>query len=336
MSNSKIEWTEKTWNPVTGCSKVSQGCKRCYAERLFPKVYPGRAFTDVQCHEDRLEAPLHWKKPAMIFVNSMSDLFHEDVPFEFIDRVFAVMALTPRHTYQVLTKRPERMLEYLTSGRLKSDARVRIYCLATLKDPSLNFFWPLPNVWLGVSVEDQKSADERIPILQETPAVVRWVSYEPALGPVDFEKIKPNGWWVKCPMCDGSMSVRVPGGGASCPRCFNHQGWIPGIDWIVCGGESGPGARPMHPDWARSVRDQCVANDVPFFFKQWGEHSPDYVAPRGAWVRLDGAPVKPPLDPRKAQFMFRVGKHAAGRALDGRTWDEYPLTSVGKVSDTVK
>lgn len=294
---SKIEWTDATWNPVSGCTKVSQGCKNCYAERVFPRAYAtsarlGREFTDVRCHPVRLNQPVRWKRPRKIFVNSMSDLFHEAVPDEFIWDIFDVMFRTHQHTYQILTKRADRMLKFCSSERA--------------------FAKPLPNVWLGVSVEDQETADERIPLLLQTPAAVRFVSYEPALGPVDF-RLTPN----PSPL-------------------------TPSLDWVICGGESGPHARPMHPDWARSVRDQCQAAGVPFFFKQWGEwaevcrrtdgncvgkyvleagdvilrsHGPiERVAQGGIWERVGGMPMR------------RVGKKNAGALLDGREWKEFPCS----------
>ena len=186
MGKTKIEWTERTWNPVSGCSKVSQGCKHCYAERMWPRLsapdqpYEGRVFTDVQCHPKRLTEPLHWRKPWMVFVNSMSDLFHEDVPTEFIDQVFAVMALAWPHTFQVLTKRPARMLEYLSTVRQRAgNGKQWLVVDFADHDRVLGVFrgheWPLPNVWVGVSVEDQATADERIPLLLQAPAAVRFV-----------------------------------------------------------------------------------------------------------------------------------------------------------------
>lgn len=251
---SGIEWTEATWNPVTGCSKVSAGCKNCYAETIADRFWGARKFTDVVCHEDRLEIPLHWRKPRRIFVNSMSDLFHEKVPDAFIAQVFNVMACGrhehneecwtgDQHIFQILTKRPARMLQFLTTGIHEAsedwpgDSPL---ALAFESDQ------PFPNVWLGASVEDQKAADERIPLLLQTPAAVRWISYEPALGPIDIP-----GALKKLPTIDG-----VP--------------QLPGPDWVVCGGESGPNARPMNPGWARSLRDQCQEAGVPFFMKQMG------------------------------------------------------------------
>lgn len=239
------------WNVVTGCTKVSAGCKNCYAEgianrfwtnQIFEEKLPtgsllrrGRKFTDVQLHEDRLEQPLRWKKPRMIFVNSMSDLFHEDVPFEFIEKTWDVMFDTEQHTYQILTKRPERMLEFTTWMREKR-----------LRETAYK------NIWLGVSVEDQKTADERIPILLETPAAVRWISAEPLLAPIDLTFIEVDK------KEHGGFNALYDGGKDSWGR----------LDWVVCGGESGSKKRPFNCNWARSLRDQCKAANVPFFMKQ--------------------------------------------------------------------
>lgn len=281
MGDSAIEWTDYTWNPVTGCSKVSQGCHFCYAERLWPKVSAAEAkrlgtmprpFTDVRTHPERLSQPLRLRRPRRIFVNSMSDLFHEDVPREFVELVFSTMAAAKRHTFQVLTKRPERM-RALMSGDILSI--------------------PLPNVWLGVSVEDQATADERIPLLLQTPAAVRFLSCEPLLGPIDLNRIP------------------IPRGTVECAG-----GQLPPVDWVIAGGESGPKARPSHPQWFTSLRDQCASAGVPFFFKQWGE-----------WL---GAEQDGGINARGEQVLnatsgaVRVGKKAAGRLLDGRTHDEYP------------
>lgn len=269
---SKIEWTDETWNPVTGCTKVSQGCKHCYAERMATRLagragYPAVPHQfDVTLHPERLDDPLTWKKPRRVFVNSMSDLFHKDVPFDFIQRVFFVMAHSPQHTFQILTKRPEIMHEFMG-------------WVAPL-------YIKLPNVWLGVSVEDQKAADERIPWLLKTPATIRFVSYEPALGPIDFE-----------PWLSGKFSGEE--------YRLQRRGNM--LDWVIVGGETGPGARPAHPDWFRSVRDQCQAAGVPFFFKQWGE----YVYVKNGFCSNDYAPL-------------RAGRKQAGRLLDGREWNEYP------------
>jgi protein gp37 len=271
-----IEWTDQTWNPVTGCSKVSQGCKFCYAKtwhdrwhkayhegKKAPKQYEA-PFEQVQLQPQRIKDPYKWRKPQKVFVNSMSDLFHEDVPFDFIDKVWVAMANTPAHTYQILTKRPERMLEYVTGlyenpERLEQPAKelLDIKADAFIAPERILQHWleqlytPTPNVWLGVSVEGQAVAD-RVDILRKVPAAVRFLSCEPLLGELTLE--------------------------------------LDGIHWVIVGGESGAKARPMHPDWARSLRNQCQAQGVAFFFKQWGGRTPK----------------------------------AGGRELDGRTWDEFP------------
>lgn len=282
-----IAWTDRTWNPVTGCTKVSAGCKHCYAEvmakrtfgRLYPPVVahplpdhirraydtayaPGEAdmyeraagmrprrFTDVQTHADRLDAPLRWRKPARVFVNSMSDLFHEDVPDSFIDQVFAVMGLCPQHTFQVLTKRPERMRAYC-----RDRFGGKVYSVRTPTCGTVCWMAPLCNVWLGVSVEDQATADARIPLLLQTPAALRFVSYEPALGPVDLTAIR---------------RTRAEGFMRPLDGRFNR------IDWVIVGGESGPKARPCDVEWIRAVVAQCKAAGVACFVKQLGANAQD-------------------------------------------------------------
>ncbi len=239
---SAIEWTEATWNPVTGCTKVSPGCAKCYAQRIAERFRGTRAFPngfDVTLRHDRLDIPLRWKRPRKIFVNSMSDLFHERVPLDFIQAVFSTMRQAHWHQFQVLTKRSARLRE-----------------LAAELD------WP-DNVWMGVSVENQRWTS-RIDDLCQVPAAVRFLSVEPLLGPLSLD--------------------------------------LGGIDWVIVGGESGPGARPMRADWARSVREQCEAAGVPFFFKQWGAHS---------------------------EHGVRRSKKANGRLLDGGTWDGLPSTLAG-------
>lgn len=256
-----IEWTDKTWNPIVGCSIVSKGTGKV-----------------ALASESKITEPLRWKKPCWVFVNSMGDLFHESVPDEWIDQVFAVMALCPQHTFQVLTKRPERMKLYF-AGRRENFCRAsdilhnKINHTEEEYKHELASDWldifdtmgkPQPNVWLGVSVEDQDSANERIPLLLETPAAVRFISAEPLLEFVDLTRVDPNaetGSWYE-PL-RGIMANE-----------YGHFGKTEKIDWVICGGESGPDARPMHPDWARSLRDQCQAADVPFFFTQWGVWEP--------------------------------------------------------------
>jgi protein gp37 len=269
----KIEWTDETWNVVTGCTKVSPGCDNCYAETIAHRFAGSKAFPngfDVTLHEARISQPLRWKRSARVFVNSMSDLFHADVPDDFIARVFAVMSLSPQHTFQVLTKRPGRMRSLLSNREflaLVDDHREQ------LRPDCGDFAWPLPNVWLGVSVENQKWADIRIPALLETPAAVRFLSCEPLLGPIDLFA------------GDHSTHERDFDGNDDyiCLDCSTDERHVPwrvidrsnlGIDWVIVGGESGPKSRAMHPDWARSLRDQCATAGVPFFMKQWGEWGP--------------------------------------------------------------
>lgn len=237
-TRSGIEWTETTWNPVTGCSKVSPGCAHCYAERMANRLRAmgvrkyGQGF-EVAVHDDALDEPLRWRQPRLVFVNSMSDLFHPSVPAAFIEAVFATMNEAPRHTFQVLTKRPERVSSL--EGQLR---------------------WT-PNIWLGVTIESEQWL-ARLGPLAATGARTRFLSLEPLLGP-------------------------LPGL------------TLTGIDWVIAGGESGPGARPMRPAWVRAIRDTCVRSNVPFFFKQWGG----------------------------------VYKKRTGRTLDGRTWDQMPAVAAG-------
>lgn len=301
-SKSHISWTDATWSPVTGCTKVSQGCKNCYAEREVesrwsknPKsVFYGRSFGDVQCHLDKIEQPLHWKKPKKIFVCPRGDLFHDAVPDRFIADAFGVMATARQHTFQVLTKRPERMMKLLSSNEFTEAV---VECLALYSDGPLQ--WPLPNVWIGVSVEDQQTVDERIPFLLRTPAAVRWISAEPLLGPVTFR-------WAKW----HDYSYRAPG------IVHGHLDGMREIDWVVGGGESGPDARPMRPDWVRALRDQCKGAGVPFNFKQWGEWgpAPEIIDANGSlFHRFDDG-----------TWMQRYGVKSTGRLLDGALHDEYP------------
>ncbi len=244
-----IEWTHTTWNPITGCDRVSEGCDHCYALTLARRLQAAgnpRYRTDgdprtsgpgfgLAVHWDKLEEPLSWRKPRLIFVNSMSDLFHPRVPIDAIERIFRTMEKANWHTFQILTKRPGRMASVIR--RIRPD--------------------PVENVWLGTSVETQRWAEVRVPQLLATPATVRFLSCEPLLGPLDL------------------------------------QSWLPHLDWVIVGGESGPKARAMNVEWVRSLRAQCLAAAVPFFFKQWGGRTPK----------------------------------SGGRLLDGQTWDELPLTN---------
>jgi protein gp37 len=379
--HSKIEWTESTLNVVTGCTRVSEGCDNCYIERTPPFRMTGRKFdrpgpggtTGVQLHPERVIQAVRWKRPRRIFLPSLSDLFHQDVPDELIVDVFATAALTPHHTYQITTKRPARMRSLLrgdTWRRRCEDAYARLNweaygagALARHRFESNRDAWwspfskPLPNVWLGVSVESQRWADVRVPLLLDTPAAVRWVSAEPLLGPVTL----PCRWRVALSCCgddDGEYVASswdeadrfresytsgpgVNDHGYSGTTSYEHRraGVLSstlGIDWVVCGGESGPGARPMHPAWARSLRDQCETAGVPYFFKQWGEHTPyrypedDPDIPPTTWVSLDGQvgdDATAVADSGTWSAVYRVGKKRAGRMLDGCTHDEYPAVS---------
>lgn len=306
---STIEWTDETWNPTVGCMKVSAGCEHCYAIRtayrnaaIGQAPYQGltRRLPDgslnwtgvVRTLPERLQLPLTWKKPRRIFVDSMSDLFHDDVPDEFIEQVFGAMAVAHWHTFQVLTKRPQRMLAWfneryqvpLVNGRLGWETRGdRVWShRGDMLDPTRDsgwtpdgqvaapWSWPLPNVWLGVSVEDQRAADERIPLLLQTPAAVRFLSCEPLLGRIELSDV--SGW-------------------RDAPRWLGRVNLGPNaISWVIAGAESGPGARPMHEDWVRSLRDQCQAAGAAFFYKQNA------------------------VNGRKTHLP----------ELDGRTWTEYP------------
>ncbi len=318
-TKTSIEWTDATWNPLRGCSRVSEGCRNCYAEKIAYRFsgagqpYEGLAVLNnghaswtgkIDLVEKHLLDPLKWETPRLIFVNSMSDLFHENVTDEQRDRIFAVMALCPQHTFQVLTKRPERMIQYALRVQVSQphDA-VNQAVFDGINAVTGEFAaWPLPNVWLGVSVEDQPTADERIPVLLQTPAAVRFISAEPLLGNLALSP------WLGL-QCTHESSYCEPDTGATVCRECEEQ---PLLDWVICGGESGPGARPMHPGWARSLRDQCVAAGVPYFFKQWGEWAPN-------WLNEDDGKMIP-----GSEWMDRVGKKAAGSLLDGRPWRQMP------------
>ncbi len=302
MGRTKIEWTDKVWNPVTGCSKVSAGCKNCYAERQAKRFWGDRKFTDVRFHQERLEEPLHWKKPCRIFVCSMGDLFHTDVKTEWIDSIIEVMEACEWHTFIVLTKLPELMDEKL--GGVTEDNPLR----------ALGGGDYVLNLWLGVSVENQETADERIPVLLKIPAEKYIVCYEPALGPVDLAR------W---------LSIRDAGYGNAprweLMRSSDGEGKSL-IDWVIAGGETGPHARPAHPDWFRAVRDQCQAAGVPFFFKQWGGWLPYNQARFG--LNIPNAPYRCCIagDGKSAEVgdWLKVGKRRAGRLLDGKEWNEMP------------
>jgi len=316
LGKTKIEWTEYSWNPVTGCTPISEGCQNCYAKRMANRLrgrcgYPADEPFKVTLHEDRLGEPLRWKKPRRVFVCSMGDLFHPDVPFDYITQVFDVMCSwrwpnkeaersgdeslleDPEHTFIALTKRPKRVLDWLwwLGEYWPGDSPVNINLTAE------GHFGE--HVWLGVTAENQQRADERIPILLQIPAAVRFISVEPMLGPVDLA---------------GHLELKGPrrtGDG------FTYFWVAPKLDWVIYGGETGPGARPMHPDWARSIRDQCQNAGVPSFYKSGGEwlhetQGIDFHEGHKYYVWPDES------------MSFRVGKKNAGRLLDGRTWDEMP------------
>lgn len=262
MGDTMIRWTDKTWNPVTGCSRVSPGCEHCYAEALSLRFGHSKlpwtanhAKDNVVLHPDRLGDPLRWRKPSRVFVNSMSDLFHEEIPDEFIDKVFGLMQVTPQHTYQILTKRPQRMVDYFGACYNDwSDRADKVY-EASRAFGYMAQEWPLPNVWLGVSVEDQRRADERIPLLLQVPAWLRFLSCEPLLGPLDLSSFRYAWPTEERETIQGNAFTALDDLGE-------------GVEWVIVGGESGPKFRTMDLDWARSIRDQCVAAGVPFFFKQ--------------------------------------------------------------------
>lgn len=359
--NTKIEWADATVNAVNGCSVVSPGCTNCYAMRLAGtrmKHHPTREGLtidskagpvwngQVRLHELALLQPLKWKRPRRIFWNAHGDLFHPAVPDEWIDRVFAVCALTPQHTHMILTKRSARMREYMADAGVVT---LRVAMTDINREAqrhsveTLYRTWPLPNVWLGVSVEDQARADERIPDLLATPAAVRFLSCEPLLGPVNLLTIN-RGNRITLDALRGWHSTSLTFALADgCPPSepmpiLPRQ--LPRINWVIVGGESGPGARPMHPDWARSIRDQCAGAGVPFHFKQWGDWGPSatqlYARSESAGTlktmrisastdrSLNGQtvhhayPASIPADGMvNGWTMWRTGKARAGRLLDG-------------------
>lgn len=306
----KIEWTDATWNIINGCSVVSPGCTNCYAMRLAGTrlrghhsrvglTKPSKAGPvwtgETRFNHTVLLDPLKWTRPRRIFVCAHGDLFHESVPDIWIDNVFAVMALAPRHQFQVLTKRSGRMREYFRGmawggrvlQRMKSINPDHIPGQGALLETKNG---SLPNVWLGVSVEDQPRANERIPDLLSTPAAVRWISAEPLLGLVDLKRISTMRW-RGAERLDATLGTLEGEFGDHCSTR------LPVIDWVVAGGESGPGARKMDPDWARRLRDDCEMSFVKFHFKQWGNFN---------------------------EAGREVGKRAAGRRLDGQLHDEFP------------
>lgn len=329
-----IEWTDATWNPVTGCSIESPGCRDCYAATLAGtrlRNHPSRAGLTtraangahvfngtVRFNDQWLDQPLRWTKPRMVFPIAHGDLFHPAVPTAWIDKVFAVMARARWHTYQVLTKRAKRMREYMTDpktyGRIIA-ASFDIPCCAMESMP-----WPLPHVWLGVSVEDQPRT-KRIHELMRTPAGVRWLSMEPLIRRVDVRAIRIAERVTLDALTGFHACTSDPQTGET-PLPLPEK--LMPIDWIVAGGESGRTARPMHPDWVRLVRDQCVAAHIPFLFKQWGTFIPADQEESRTFCYDDERCEHVWDDTSPTGYSIRVGKKAAGRVLDGRTWDEFP------------
>lgn len=307
MNKTAIEYLTHTWNPIAmRCTPVSEGCKNCWHIRLCkrhaanplhaPDVRAAYAGGEPVLLGHRLNAPLRRRKPAMIGVQFMGDLFHEDVPDGLVDKAFAVMLQAPQHTYQVLTKRAKRMETYVGLWGLPDDCRSSIYRVAeSLKcsPASLRQRWPLANLWLGVTAENQQTADERIPLLLQTPAAVRFVSIEPMLGPVDIEPYLPQ---LVCDGCGREIAGSYEGHiheilhdvGDRFPERCGAVRRGPGLNWVICGAETGPGKRPMELDWVCDVRDQCSVANVPFFFKRDSNGS---------------------------------------RLLDGRKWEQYPETN---------
>jgi protein gp37 len=362
--NSKIEWTDATWNPITGCSVVSPGCTNCYAMKLAGtrlQHHESRAGLtidtkagpvwngQVRFNEEWLSQPARWRKPRMIFVCAHGDLFHESVPESWIDRVFRQMLRDPRHTFQVLTKRATRMRAYMACFKPDGDGWVTRDGKPAMGEKQTgplfvekNF--PPKHIWFGVSAEDQERAEERIPDLLATPAAVRFVSYEPALGPLDFTRIDTpiSGPGSNAPASPPSFRRINALKGYS--TNVDHKGYGRGLDggphlhWIIAGGESGAGARPSHPDWFRSMRDQCARAGVPFFFKQWGEYRPEarHGLPGDGIVEMRGANANVywpngTIGAGHANdkggigyHLERVGKKVAGALLDGREHREFP------------
>lgn len=318
-----IAWTQATWNPVTGCTKVSAGCKHCYAERDWQRlasashtVYAGRAFTDVQVHPERFDQPLRWRRPRRIFVNSMSDLFHAVIPDAAIDAILAVMLLAPHHTFQVLTKRPERMQTYFTAPDLYDRVLAAASAVRAVHPRLRLDEIPIDNpascfaqhIWWGVSAEDQEAADERIPILLQVPVAHHWLSVEPLLGPLNLEEV-PVG------MLGPLRPYSRPN-----PR-------LPRLDWVVVGGESGPKARPFHAEWARALRLECARAGVPFFMKQFGANAFDQQARCYTRHRAGTDPTEWSEDLRVREYPDEPVFTKAGPG----NWPDLPEAEVAKI-----
>jgi protein gp37 len=315
MGSTKIEWTDYSWNPIRTihggyhCTKVSAGCQNCYAEKINMRFGDGVKFhkllnpVEFCINKKQIEKPLHWRKPRRIFVQSMGDLFHEDIPFSFIANVFYIIHMASQHTYMVLTKRPERMKEFIEG--FAGPKRLQ------------DWAYEYPNVWLGVTAENQKMADERIPILLQIPAAKRFVSVEPMLGPTNLAHIDAEMAGHKNMYFINALNGRHDDMGRPCNELNK-------LDWVICGGETGPGARPMHPDWVRSLRDQCQAAGTPFFFKSWGNYCAPSQMPESTYRAWDYHHGTETCWREDDPTPWKVGKKAAGRQLDGKEWNEYP------------
>ncbi len=290
MSTTKIEWATKVWNPVTGCTKISEGCVNCYAERFAKRLqvnpnfdikYKYRDGFKVTLHPGSLHQPTHYTGNKRIFVCSMGDLFHDDVPFEFIRDIFSVIHDCPQHTFMILTKRAKRMKEFFDWYQVNS---INPDC---------------PNVWAGVTVENQKMADERIPVLKTIPTKVKFVSCEPLLGPVDLININ-----------NGTTDAFNPGDA--------------GINWVISGGETGHGSRPAKPYWFEFLQNQCMRSNTPFFFKSWG----DWIDVQNGYDVVNSKPLGFKTQTLGSGYasvdMFKVCKKAAGNLLDGKQYQEFP------------
>ncbi len=355
MNKTKIEWTDYTSNPIRAerisdgkrghyCTKVGDGCLHCYSEVLNNRFGTRLNYTAENADkvrfildEKELLKILRTKKTGIqIFICDMTDIFHPGVPFEFVDRILAVAALRPDLTFQILTKRPGRMLEFYA----QCDPKCMPLFLKNVASISLKIDhkryteaeckWPLPNVWLGTSASNQPELDKNAEALLQCPATVRFVSIEPMLGPVIMDRrnlIADETYW------DYLRGEKGP----TCQHRVIQPEKTSSLDWVIVGGETGPGARPMHPDWARSVRDQCVAAGVPFFFKQWGEWMPGWINDRGMVDWQNGTDsdrhALPEIDGAGLSFVGwedgsvsqRVGKKKAGRLLDEMEWSEMPI-----------
>lgn len=353
----KIQWTEATWNPVVGCTKVSPGCKNCYAERMakrlramgkpqYQSVVNNEGWTGKTDFVEgtAFDIPLRWKNPRMVFVGSMCDLFHPSVEIGILTHVFDIIKQCPQHTFQILTKRPEQALKMMWG---KHGEGWRYF-----GDGDYH-----KNVWLGVTAENQEQADKRIPILLQIPAAVRFVSIEPMLGALDLTDIHEKQGLSTDVITDQKKDV-AHFNKVYAKHIKSPLEPEPVLDWVIVGGESGPGARPMHPDWARGVRDQCQAaktgrskidygkphcgrrylelqdSSVPFFFKQWGKHLPyGQISPNYPNTRSDGKlhefEENSTINPHRSWYFSPVGKKKAGWLLDGKKWNQYPQSGTG-------